>query len=135
MLKKNETKPLKRPAIMLSLRKCKEQWASNYDKTWEDVQKDFEYGTGISKLYGFEQVMDMVAELYRKQSSITVMGNDEEIKAMKQELFDKYNINTDSDLIKQLGIKDEDKAMLFAWIKYQCAFSYREGFDNGQDEF
>jgi hypothetical protein len=30
--------------------------------------------------------------------------------------------------------KDEDKSKLFAWIRYQCAYSYREGFDNGQDE-
>ena len=67
MSKKDKTKPLKQPAVMLSLRDCEEQWASNYDKTWEDVQRDFEYGMGVSKLYGFEQVMDMVAELYRKQ--------------------------------------------------------------------
>ena len=67
MSKKNETKPLKQPVVILSLRDCKEQWASNYDKTWEDVQRDFEYGLGLSKLYGFEQIMDMVAELYRKQ--------------------------------------------------------------------
>ena len=61
------------------------------------------------------------------------MRNDEEIKTIKQELLEKYNINTDRDLIKQLGIQDEDKSKLFAWIRYQCAFSYQEGFDNGQD--
>jgi hypothetical protein len=55
------------PAVMFSLRECKERWAFNYDKTWEDVQRDFEYGIGVSKLYGFEQVMNMVAELYRRQ--------------------------------------------------------------------
>jgi hypothetical protein len=58
----------------------------------------------------------------------------EEINALKKELLQNYNIKTDRDLIKQLGIKEEDKAKLFAWIRYQCAFSYREGFDNGQDE-
>ena len=62
------------------------------------------------------------------------MKNDEEIKTIKQELLEKYNINTDRDLIQQLGIQDEDKSKLFAWIRYQCAYSYREGFDNGQDE-
>lgn len=62
------------------------------------------------------------------------MRNDEEIKTLKQELLEKYNINTDGDLIKQLEIQDEDKSKLFAWIRYQCAYSYREGFDNGQDE-
>jgi len=45
---------------------------------------------------------------------------------------------TDEELIQlineQLGITEEDKGKLFAWIRYQCAFSYREGFDNGQDE-
>ena len=62
------------------------------------------------------------------------MKNDEEIKTIKQELLDKYNIKTDRDLIQQLGIQDEDKSKLFAWIRHQCAYSYREGFDNGQDE-
>jgi hypothetical protein len=62
------------------------------------------------------------------------MRNDEEIKTIKQELLEKYNIKTDRDLIQQLGIQDEDKSKLFDWIRYQCAFSYREGFDNGQDE-
>ena len=62
------------------------------------------------------------------------MRNDEEIKTIKQELLEKYNIKTDRDLIQQLGIQDEDKSKLFAWIRYPCAFSYREGFDNGQDE-
>ena len=63
------------------------------------------------------------------------MRNDEEIKTIKQELIEKYNINTDRDLIQQLGISDEDKSKLFLWIRYQCAYSYREGYDNGQEEF
>jgi hypothetical protein len=62
------------------------------------------------------------------------MRNDEEIKTIKQELIEKYDIQTDRDLIKKLKIQDEDKSKLFAWIRYQCAYSYREGFDNGQDE-
>ena len=62
------------------------------------------------------------------------MRNDEEIKTIKQELLEKYNIKTDRDLIQQLGIQDEDKSKLFAWIRYQCAYSYREGFDNGKEE-
>ena len=62
------------------------------------------------------------------------MKNDEEIKTLKQELLEKYDIKMDRDLIKQLGISDEDKSKLFLWIRYQCAYSYREGFDNGQDE-
>jgi hypothetical protein len=49
-------------------------------------------------------------------------------------LLEKYNIKTDRDLIQQLGIQDEDKSKLFAWIRCQCAYSYREGFENGQDE-
>ena len=62
------------------------------------------------------------------------MKNDEEIKTIKQELLEKYDIKMDRDLIKQLGISDEDKSKLFLWIRYQCAYSYREGYDNGQDE-
>lgn len=53
--------------VVRSLRDCKEEWASKYDKTWGDVKRDFEYGLGLSKLYDFEEIMDMVAELYRKQ--------------------------------------------------------------------
>jgi len=63
-----------------------------------------------------------------------IVSKSEEIKSIRKELIDKYNIKTDRDLIKQLGITEEDKGKLFAWIRYQCAFSYREGFDNGQDE-
>ena len=62
------------------------------------------------------------------------MKNDEEIKTIKQELLEKYNIKTDRDLIQQLGIQDEDKSKLFTWIRYQCAYSYREGFENGQED-
>jgi hypothetical protein len=65
---------------------------------------------------------------------IDTMKNDEEIKTLKQELLEKYDIKMDRDLIKQLGIKDEDKSKFFAWIRYQCEYSYREGFDNGQKE-
>lgn len=57
----------------------------------------------------------------------------EEITIIKKELKDKYNIETDRDLIKQLGIDEEDKSKLFAWIRYQCAYSYQDGFNNGQD--
>lgn len=62
------------------------------------------------------------------------MKNDEEIKTIKKELLEKYDIKMDRDLIKQLGISDEDKSKLFLWVRYQCAYSYREGYDNGQDE-
>lgn len=57
----------------------------------------------------------------------------EEIETIRKELKESYNIETDRDLIKQLGIQDEDKSKLFAWIRFQCAFSYQEGFVNGQD--
>ena len=63
-----------------------------------------------------------------------IVSKSEEIKTIRKELIDKYGIKTDRDLIKQLGVTEEDKGKLFAWIRYQCAFSYREGFDNGQDE-
>lgn len=62
------------------------------------------------------------------------MKHQEKINKIKQELLDKYNISSDRDLVKQLGIKPDDKSKLFAWIEYQCAYSYREGHTNGQDE-
>lgn len=58
---------IKNPVFVRSLEECKEEWAKKYGKTWKDVQKDFEYGLGLSKTYSFEHVMDMIAELYRKQ--------------------------------------------------------------------
>ncbi len=66
-LNHTDNSALHKANVSRSLRDCKEEWASNYDKTWEDVQKDFEYGNGLSKMWDFEQVMDMVAELYKKQ--------------------------------------------------------------------
>ena len=62
------------------------------------------------------------------------MKKDEEIKSIKQELLETYGIRVDRDLIKQLGISDEDKHKFFLWVNYQCAFSYRDGFENGQEE-
>lgn len=58
---------VKNSVVVRSLEECKEEWALKYGKTWKDVQKDFEHGIGLSKLYSFEHVMDMVAELYRQQ--------------------------------------------------------------------
>lgn len=63
------------------------------------------------------------------------MDINEEIVNLKQELLDKYSISMDRDLIKQLGISNENKSKLFLWIRYQCAFSYREGYKNGNLEY
>jgi len=57
--------------------------------------------------------------------------NNNKIKELKSLLVCKFNINTDRDLLKQLNItNDIDKQKLFLWIRYQQAFSYREGYDN-----
>ena len=60
------------------------------------------------------------------------MKHDDNIKELKQNLLDQYGIDTDRDLVRQLGLSDEDKRKMFAWIRYQCAFSYKEGYENGQ---
>ena len=60
------------------------------------------------------------------------MKHDDNIKELKQNLLDQYGIDTDRDLVKQLGLSDEDKGKMFAWIRYQAAFAYREGYENGQ---
>jgi len=62
------------------------------------------------------------------------MEHENKIQEIKQELLDKYNIVTDRDLIKQLGVKNEDKGKLFAWIRYQCAYEYRDGWNDGREE-
>ena len=66
MSKKNETKPLKQPAVMLSLADAKQIVAEKYGKNdWLCVKRDYEYGMGISKLIDFEELMDNVAEVYK----------------------------------------------------------------------
>lgn len=60
------------------------------------------------------------------------MKHDDNIKELKQNLLDQYSINTDRDLFKQLGLTDENKSKVHAWIRYQCAFAYKEGYENGQ---
>lgn len=61
------------------------------------------------------------------------MKNQERIDSLKQELREKFGISNDRELTKKLGIKPEDKAMLYKWIEYQNAYSYREGFEHGQE--
>lgn len=65
---------------------------------------------------------------------ITNMNHETKIQELKQELRDKFNISNDRDLIKRLEIKDEDKGMLFAWIRYQSAYEYRDGWNNGRED-
>lgn len=61
--------------------------------------------------------------------------NKERIEELKQELKEKHGISTDRDLVKKLGIvKEEDKAALFVWIRYQGAYEYRDGYDNGRED-
>ena len=57
------------------------------------------------------------------------------INKLKQKLISEYSIESDRDLIKQLGIREEDKDKLFTWIRYQGAYDYRNGFEDGQEEF
>jgi hypothetical protein len=52
--------------VVKSLQDCKEEWSANYNKTWEEVRRDFDYAMGWTKMFSFEEVMDMVAELYAK---------------------------------------------------------------------
>lgn len=59
------------------------------------------------------------------------MNIEEKIQLSKKELLEKYSITTDKDLIKNLGLNQEQKDILFAWIKYQGLFEYRNGFNDG----
>lgn len=51
-----------------NLEKAKETIAARFRKTWSDIHKDYEYGLGISKLMGIEELMEMVAEEYKNQA-------------------------------------------------------------------
>lgn len=57
-----------------------------------------------------------------------------DINIIKTELLENFAIKSDRDLVKLLGIKEEDKTKLYLWIEYQCAYSYNEGHLNGQEE-
>lgn len=53
--------------VGFSLPDAKQTVAEIYGKEdWKDVLRDYEYGLGISKIIGFEELMDKVAEVYRK---------------------------------------------------------------------
>lgn len=63
---------------------------------------------------------------------------DKRITDLKQELFEKYGIKTDRDLILQLGIKREEKDKLdrlFLWMNYQSAYERRAGYEEAEKEF
>ena len=64
------------------------------------------------------------------------MNINQEIIELKQGLLEKYGIKTDRDLMRELNLEDDDesKKRIYAWIRYQCAFSFREGFDKGYDK-
>ena len=61
---------------------------------------------------------------------------DKEILELKEGLLEKYDIKTDRDLMRQLNLEDDDesKKRIYAWLRYQCAFSYREGYNDGYEE-
>lgn len=58
----------------------------------------------------------------------------EEIKELREKLFNEFNIETDRDLVKQLKLSAKDKTKLYTWIRYQCAFAYNAGYDEGREE-
>lgn len=59
---------------------------------------------------------------------------DGEIEEIKNKLKDEYGIISDRCLIKQLGIDNEGADKLSLWVRYQCAFSKRDGYRTGQDD-
>ena len=61
------------------------------------------------------------------------MTNEEKIQNLKKELLEEFGVKTDRDVVKQLGIENEDRRVLHKWIEYQCAYSYKEGFENGKN--
>lgn len=61
----------KRKPVLVSLATVKEQIAKEFGKrSRENIQRDFEYGMGVSKLMGFEDLMDVIAERYMNANKI-----------------------------------------------------------------
>lgn len=62
-------------------------------------------------------------------------NNQDKIKSLKIELVERYQINSDRDLINQLNIvNEEDKNKLYLWIRYQCVYSYKDGYNDAEEE-
>lgn len=60
--------------------------------------------------------------------------NIEKIAELKQ-VFNSFGVSTDKDMYIELGItKDDDKRMIQAWVNYQSAFEYRDGYVQGQND-
>ena len=69
-----------------NLNQAKEQWASRHDKTWSDIQRDLEYGNGVSKIYSTEEVMDRVCEIYTNIETAALRKEVEELRAENEML-------------------------------------------------
>lgn len=68
------------------------------------------------------------------QPNIKKMTNpNDKIRELRIKL-DKLGVKTDRDLVKQLGIKSEDKKKLYAWIEFQGTFEFANGYKIGQNE-
>ena len=69
-----------------NLNQAKEQWASRHDKTWSDIQRDLEYGNGVSKIYSTEEVMDRVCEIYTNIETAALRKEVEELRECFKDL-------------------------------------------------
>lgn len=59
---------------IISLDTAKELVAQKFGKNdWISVLRDYEYGLGISKLIGFKELMDKVAEVYKSNGTENVI--------------------------------------------------------------
>lgn len=82
-----------KPALV-SLITIKELVAKKYNKeSWNNIQRDYEYGMGVSKLIGFEELMDIVAEHYMEANKLKASKklNNKVVKVPELFLTDDFN--------------------------------------------
>ncbi len=49
----------------ISLDTAKQIVAKKFRKDWKAIEHDFDYGLGVSKMVSFQELMDMVSEVYK----------------------------------------------------------------------
>jgi response regulator RpfG family c-di-GMP phosphodiesterase len=98
-------------AKAITLTEAKQLAAEAYGKrNWEAVKYDFEYGLGLSKAVDSEEVMDTVAEIYRKRDTSTrrssknsMLCNMNAYKAVKTKYERKLtDLKTEDSMISEL---------------------------------
>ena len=82
------------------MQEAKESFAARHNKTWQDIEHDFEIGGGISKVMDEFAVMESVAEIYAKKKYVGLI---EEIDGLLGQLEDSAHGQEGKDITTMRG--------------------------------